>query len=188
MSGGTAILFRDSRLFQQLVQLFPNVFVLILKQGTVSSVLSLNHALAIDEDQLGNVAGLVWQSLQIFKHRLARRISDRKAGAELLDEGRDQTGRAGIKSDAEYLNTSRAVVVLNATQDRSGALAVWSGGVKEFEKHDFSGELAEQKLAAVGHRDYEFGGRTRDGDGGRCGCQEKGREERSRLESHTLET
>ena len=151
-----AVLFGNGGLFQELVELFADALVLVLKHRAVTRKLSLDHTFAVDENELRNITRLRGQPLQIVEHGVTRRIAHGEGRAKLLDERTDQTDSALIKCNTQDLNTARPVFVLNSTQNLSSVLAMRSSGVEEFEEHNFTCILAEKKLAAVRHGDSKF--------------------------------
>ena len=107
--------------------------------------------------------------LQIFLDGFTRRETHGEVYAVVPDELRDQLLRVGIKGYTKYLETLSAVIFLDAAQNLSGVLAVWSSGVHECEQHYFSGVLAQQNLLAIVHTDDKLARGPRHFLGERCG-------------------
>ena len=99
--------------------------------------------------------------LQVILHGFSRGKSHGKIYAVIFYEIRHQLLSVGIECDAENLEALWAIIFLNAAQNLSGVLAVWSSGEHEREQHYFAGILTEQHLAAAVHADGKLGGGPR---------------------------
>jgi hypothetical protein len=147
-----------NRLFQQHLDLRPDVLILILEEILGPGVLSADDAVSIDEKHFRNISGLAGRPLRIFLNFLARREPHWKIHTVISNEVRNQGCRVGIVCRGENLQALRSVFLLNAAQNLSGVLAVRSSSVHEGKHHYLPRVLAQQHLAAIDHADRELAG------------------------------
>ena len=83
---GTRSLFGRCGLFDQRFDQVTDIRLLVPRQEAIVFVLLSNLAIAVDENQDGNVGRLEDGVLQILIHLVTKRISHRERGLKLCDE------------------------------------------------------------------------------------------------------
>src|SRR5579883_1964302 len=176
---GFAGLFRGGTSFvsQQLLSELANMLVLqivVEKFLVLARILRPNHALTVDENHQRNQRALVGRPLEIFQRSFPARGAYGERRLEALDEPRQV--RVLVHRCLYYRKAFRTEVLLNATQDLSGFLAVRSGGQNEDQAQYLAPVLAHQQLLVLAYIDDELGRFARNLDceqGCRYQCQDQ---------------
>jgi hypothetical protein len=132
--------------------------------------LRANHALPIDERDVRHER---WTDHQAKLHEFHRgdlvRFPDWKGWLELRDELRDVG--FGVDGRFQHFEALWSKLVLEATQNLSGFLAVWSSAEDESHAQHFTAVARDQRLFAIRKLDGELGRFAWD-VGGESGAQE----------------
>ena len=134
---------------QQLGYLGANVLLLLIVEElrVRSRVLRANHSLLIDKHYERNERPLRARPLQIIQGGKSTSPAHRKWRVVLFDE----RWKVGILIDRRFqdLKAFWAEFLLNATQDLSGFLTVWSSGENKHQAQHLASVLTHQRLRSV---------------------------------------
>lgn len=155
---------------EKFLGIFTENFVQRLVGNIPAGQLRANDALAIDERDVGNER---WTDHQAELHEVERvelaGNSYWKGRLKLLDEERDVG--VGIDRPFQYFEAFWSKLLLKATQNLSGFLAVRSSGEDESQAQDFAAVAGDQRRFAVRKFDGKFGRFSRNVGGENSGYE-----------------